>query len=39
MCGVVHGELKHADYIDRNGLFIENHHYPITEALEELAKF
>ena len=35
----VHGELKNADYIDRNGLFIGNHHYPITEALEELAKF
>jgi CDP-6-deoxy-D-xylo-4-hexulose-3-dehydrase len=35
----VHGELKNADYIDRNGLFIGNHHYPITEALDELAKF
>ena len=35
----VHGELKNADYIDRNGLFIGNHYYPITEALEELAKF
>ena len=29
----VHGELKNADYIDRNGLFIGNHHYPITKAL------
>ena len=35
----VQGELKNADYIDRNGLFIGNHYYPITEALEELAKF
>ena len=35
----VHGELKNADYIDGNGLFIGNHHYPITEALDELAKF
>ena len=35
----VHGELKNADYIDRNGLFIGNHYYPITEALEELVKF
>jgi CDP-6-deoxy-D-xylo-4-hexulose-3-dehydrase len=35
----VHGELKNADYIDKNGLFIGNHHYPITEALDELANF
>ena len=35
----VQGELKNADYIDRNGLFIGNHHYPITEAIDELAKF
>jgi len=35
----VHGELKNADYIDRNGLLIGNHHYPITEALDELANF
>ena len=35
----VHGELDNADYIDRNGLFIGNHHYPITEAIDQLAKF
>ena len=35
----VHGELKNANYIDRNGLFIGNHHYPITEAIDQLAKF
>ena len=35
----VHGELKNADYIDRNGLFIGNHHFPITEAIDQLAKF
>ena len=34
----VHGELKNADYIDRNGLFIGNHHYPIAEAIDQLAK-
>ena len=35
----VHGELKNADYIDKNGLFVGNHHYPMTEALDHLAKF
>ena len=35
----VHGELKNADYIDRNGLFIGNQHSPITEAIDQLAKF
>ena len=35
----VHGELKNADYIDRNGLFIGNHHYPIAEAIDKLANF
>ncbi|QGX96912.1 DegT/DnrJ/EryC1/StrS family aminotransferase [Roseovarius faecimaris] len=25
----IHGELRHADDIDRNGLFIGNHHYPL----------
>jgi CDP-6-deoxy-D-xylo-4-hexulose-3-dehydrase len=35
----VHGELKNADYIDRNGLLVGNHHYPITEAIDQLAKF
>ena len=34
----VHGELKNADYIDRNGLFIGNHHDPIAEAIDQLAK-
>ena len=35
----VHGELKNANYIDRNGLFIGNQHFPITEAIDQLAKF
>ncbi len=35
----VHSELKNADYIDRNGLFIGNQHFPIAEAINQLAKF
>ena len=34
----VHGMLRNADHIDRNGLFIGNHHYPVTEAIAALAK-
>lgn len=30
------GELRNAEHIDRNGLFIGNHHYPIPEAIEAL---
>lgn len=32
----IHGTLEHADYIDKNGLFIGNHHYPIEDAIEAL---
>ena len=32
----IHGELKNADYIDANGLFVGNHHYPIQDAVEAL---
>lgn len=32
----VHGELKNADHIDRQGLFVGNHHYPIREAISAL---
>lgn len=32
----IFGELKNADYIDANGLFIGNHHYPIDQAVEAL---
>lgn len=35
----IHGVLKNAEYIDVNGLFVGNHHYPIAEAIEELARF
>ena len=34
----VHGVLKNAEYIDRNGVFIGNHHYAIPEAIAELMK-
>jgi CDP-6-deoxy-D-xylo-4-hexulose-3-dehydrase len=34
----VFGALKNADHIDHNGLFIGNHHYPITEAIVALAR-
>lgn len=33
----IHGVLKNAEYIDANGLFVGNHHYPIAEAIEVLA--
>ena len=32
----IHGTLENADYIDQNGLFIGNHHYPIEAAIEAL---
>ncbi|MGB7243609.1 MAG: DegT/DnrJ/EryC1/StrS family aminotransferase [Sulfitobacter sp.] len=33
----IHGPLLNADHIDRCGLFIGNHHYPIPDAIEVLA--
>ena len=33
----VHGDLKNAEHIDQNGLFIGNHHYPIGDAIAALA--
>jgi CDP-4-dehydro-6-deoxyglucose reductase, E1 len=33
----IQGDLKNAQYIDGNGLFVGNHHYPIVEAIEALA--
>jgi len=33
----IHAELVNADYIDANGLFVGNHHYPIDEAVAALA--
>ena len=32
----VHDSLKNAEYLDKNGLFIGNHHYPIFDALNAL---
>ena len=32
----VFGRLKNAEHIDQNGLFVGNHHYPISEAIEAL---
>jgi len=32
----VHGNLKNAEHIDQNGLFIGNHHYPIAEGINAL---
>ena len=32
----VHGDLKNAEYLDKNGLFIGNHHYPILDAINAL---
>jgi CDP-6-deoxy-D-xylo-4-hexulose-3-dehydrase len=35
----ISGELKNAEYIDKRGLFVGNHHYPIVDAIEILEKF
>lgn len=32
----IFGDLANADYIDRMGLFVGNHHYPIEEAIAAL---
>ncbi|MDP3192334.1 DegT/DnrJ/EryC1/StrS aminotransferase family protein [Rhodoferax sp.] len=34
----VHGQLTNAEHIDKNGLFVGNHHFPIPEAFTALAK-
>jgi CDP-6-deoxy-D-xylo-4-hexulose-3-dehydrase len=34
----IHKKLKNAEYIDKNGLFVGNHHYSISEAIDELQK-
>ncbi len=33
-----HGRLVNADYVDKKGLFVGNHHYPIFDAIHELSK-
>ncbi len=35
----VHGDLSNADYLDKRGLFIGNHHYPVDEAIAALTGF
>jgi len=32
----IHGSLKNAEHLDKNGLFIGNHHYSLSEALDTL---
>ena len=32
----IHGSLKNAEHLDKNGLFIGNHHYPMPEAFQAL---
>lgn len=32
----IHGKLVNAEHVDKNGLFIGNHHYPIVVAIETL---
>ena len=32
----VFGSLKNAEYLDKNGLFIGNHHYPMLDAINTL---
>lgn len=34
----IFGDLRNADHIDANGLFIGNHHYPIDQAVEALGE-
>ncbi len=34
----IHASLSNAEYIDANGLFIGNHHYPIPDAVDALAE-
>jgi CDP-6-deoxy-D-xylo-4-hexulose-3-dehydrase len=34
----IHSELRNAVYIDKHGLFIGNHHYPISDAIDALEK-
>lgn len=34
----IFGTLNNAEHIDKNGIFVGNHHYPIPEVIAELAK-
>ena len=35
----VFDDLRNAEHIDQNFLFLDNHHYPLTEEIEMLANF
>jgi len=39
MAHSIHGEMKNADDIDRNGFFIGNHHYNIADGIDLVAQF
>ena len=34
----IHGHLSNAEHIDKFGLFIGNHHYPIPDAIDQLRR-
>lgn len=34
----IYGELRHAQYLDSNGSFVGNHHYPMPEAVQVLGQ-
>lgn len=33
----IHSDLRNADYIDSNGIFVGNHHYPMDDAIDILS--
>lgn len=35
----IHGSLSNAEYIDKHGVFVGNHHYDISEAIDVLSQF
>jgi len=34
----IHGKISNAEYLDRNGFFVGNHHYDLTEQIKKLHK-
>jgi CDP-6-deoxy-D-xylo-4-hexulose-3-dehydrase len=34
----IHGELRHANYVDTHGLFVGNHAHPIPDAVDALSR-
>ena len=34
----IYGDLVNASLVDKNGLFVGNHHYPIADAIDALSK-